>query len=40
MDRISRRFPIGAEVIKERGVHFRLWADQHKRVEIVVTPQC
>ncbi len=32
---VSRRFPIGAEVISEEGVHFRVWAPQHRRVEVV-----
>ncbi|HEY3276178.1 MAG TPA: malto-oligosyltrehalose trehalohydrolase [Syntrophorhabdaceae bacterium] len=36
MDGISRRLPIGAEVIKDQGVHFRLWADRHTKAEIVL----
>lgn len=36
MDGISRRLPIGAELIKEQGVHFRLWADRHTEAEIVL----
>jgi maltooligosyltrehalose trehalohydrolase len=29
-----RRFPIGAEVMQNGGVHFRVWAPKHKRVEV------
>lgn len=32
----ARRFPIGAEVLKEGGVSFRVWADKRKRVEVVL----
>ncbi|MGE5432268.1 MAG: malto-oligosyltrehalose trehalohydrolase [Syntrophomonadaceae bacterium] len=32
----SRKFPIGAEVQKDGGVHFRLWAPKHKRAEVVL----
>lgn len=31
----SRRYPIGAEPVPEGGVHFRVWAPQRKRVEVV-----
>ncbi|MCU7495399.1 MAG: malto-oligosyltrehalose trehalohydrolase [Ignavibacteria bacterium] len=32
----SRKLPIGAEVQKDGGVHFRLWAPDHKKVEVVL----
>ena len=31
---IQRRLPIGAEVV-EGGVHFRMWAPNHQKVEVV-----
>lgn len=31
----SRRFPVGAEPLPGGGVHFRVWAPQRKRVEVV-----
>jgi maltooligosyltrehalose trehalohydrolase len=31
-----RLFPIGAEVLAEEGVHFRVWAPGHKRIEVVL----
>jgi maltooligosyltrehalose trehalohydrolase len=31
-----RRFPIGAEVLAEGGVHFRVWAPKRHRVEAVI----
>ncbi|MCU1227658.1 MAG: treZ [Acidobacteria bacterium] len=31
----SRRYPAGAE-IQSTGVHFRVWAPEHKRVDVVV----
>jgi len=31
----QRRLPIGAEVVPE-GVHFRIWAPGHKKVEVVI----
>jgi 1,4-alpha-glucan branching enzyme len=31
-----RRLPIGAEVVPARGVHFRVWASQRQRVEVVL----
>jgi maltooligosyltrehalose trehalohydrolase len=33
---ISRRLPVGAEIIDGRGVHFRVWAPDHRRVVVVV----
>jgi maltooligosyltrehalose trehalohydrolase len=34
----KRRLPVGAEVIQEGGVHFRVWAPKHKSVSIVLNP--
>ena len=34
MTAASRRFPIGAELLPD-GVHFRVWAPGHKKVEVV-----
>lgn len=34
----TRRFPVGAEILPDRcGVHFRVWAPDHDRVELVFT---
>src|SRR5262249_51400781 len=33
-----RRLPIGAEVLPDGGVHFRLWAPRRRRVEVVLEP--
>jgi maltooligosyltrehalose trehalohydrolase len=33
---MSRRLPIGAELIQPRGVHFRVWAPRAQRVDVVV----
>ncbi|GAC1464083.1 MAG: malto-oligosyltrehalose trehalohydrolase [Isosphaeraceae bacterium] len=30
----GRRMPIGAEIVPEGGVHFRLWAPKHRVVEV------
>lgn len=32
---LGRRYPVGAEII-EGGVHFRVWAPDHQRVELVL----
>ncbi len=32
----ERRFPIGGEVVAQGGVHFRVWAPQRRRVEVVL----
>ena len=32
----ARRLPIGAEVLGEGRVHFRVWAPGHDRVEVVI----
>lgn len=32
----SRRYPIGAEVLREGGAHFRVWACKRKRVQVVL----
>lgn len=34
-----RRFPAGAEVINGLGVHFRVWAPERKRLELVLYPE-
>jgi maltooligosyltrehalose trehalohydrolase len=31
-----RRLPVGAEVLPEGGVHFRVWAPRRRRVEVVL----
>ena len=33
---LERRFPIGAEVLPNGGVHFRVWAPVRKRLEVVI----
>ena len=33
---ITRRLPVGAELIRAGGVHFRVWAPHRKRVEVVL----
>lgn len=32
----TRKFPIGAELISKKGVHFRVWCPNHKKVELVL----
>ncbi len=32
----TRRLPIGAEVVPDVGVHFRVWAPKHRKVELVL----
>ena len=32
----ARRLPIGAEVLPEGGLHFRVWAPRRRRVEVVL----
>ena len=32
----GRRLPVGAEVLSEGGVHFRVWAPKRKKVEVVI----
>jgi maltooligosyltrehalose trehalohydrolase len=32
----KRKYPIGAEWIQEKGVHFRLWCPKHNKVELVL----
>jgi maltooligosyltrehalose trehalohydrolase len=32
---LSRRLPVGAEVLPRGGTHFRVWAPKRKRVEVV-----
>ena len=33
---ISRRLPVGAEVLPNGGVHFRVWAPRRRRVDVVL----
>src|SRR5512135_2574248 len=33
---VSRRLPIGAEVVPEGGVHFRVWAPRRHEVSVVL----
>jgi maltooligosyltrehalose trehalohydrolase len=35
----KRKHPVGAEVLPEGGVHFRVWAPQRKQVEVVIVPE-
>lgn len=35
----SRRFPVGAERVPGKGVHFRVWAPQSKKVSLVMNAQ-
>jgi len=35
---VPRRLPIGAEILEEGGVHFRVWAPKRQQVEIVIEP--
>src|SRR5207244_11911604 len=32
----QRRLPIGAEVLRDGAVHFRVWAPRHTQVEVVL----
>lgn len=38
-NQITRRIPIGAELMPEGGAHFRVWAPKCSKVEIVIDPQ-
>jgi maltooligosyltrehalose trehalohydrolase len=35
----SRRFPVGAEKMRDQGVHFRVWAPERKMVKLVLNPK-
>ena len=35
----QRRLPIGAEVLADGAIHFRVWAQKRRRVELVLAPQ-
>ena len=37
--RLSRRLPVGAELQGSAGAHFRVWADDHQAVTLVVEQQ-
>lgn len=32
---LKRTYPIGAEIVEGKGVHFRVWAPNHKKVRVV-----
>src|SRR5262249_9657151 len=32
---LRRRLPIGAEILEEWGVHFRVWAPKRQNVEVI-----
>lgn len=34
---IKRKFPVGAEILPDGGVHFRVWAPDHSVVNLLVT---
>src|SRR5205085_10019052 len=34
----QRRFPIGAELVRGAGVHFRVWAPRHQTTALVLDP--
>jgi 1,4-alpha-glucan branching enzyme len=36
---LSRHLPVGAEVVPEAGVHFRVWAPDCGKVELVLEPE-
>lgn len=36
MPSFKRKYPIGAELIDSTGVHFRVWAPDHKKVDLVL----
>ncbi len=33
---IKRTYPIGSEIIPKKGTHFRVWAPDHKKVELIL----
>lgn len=33
---LSRHLPVGAEIVPEGGVHFRVWAPERKNVDVVL----
>jgi maltooligosyltrehalose trehalohydrolase len=34
---LQRKYPIGAEVFKDRGVHFRVWAPECQKLSVCIT---
>jgi maltooligosyltrehalose trehalohydrolase len=36
-EQARRGLPVGAEVVPDGGVHFRVWADRNERVEVVIS---
>ncbi len=37
--KINRKLPIGAEIVPEGGVHFRVWAPKPRKIELVLRPE-
>ena len=35
-EQLNRRVPVGAEAVPGQGVHFRVWAPEHKSVYVVI----
>jgi len=35
----DRKFPVGAERVSDKGMHFRVWAPERKTVKLVITSQ-
>ena len=35
----ARRLPVGAEVLPQGGVHFRVWAPRRKSVKVIIEGQ-
>lgn len=33
---IKRKYPIGAELVSNRGVHFRIWAKNHRKANLIL----
>ena len=36
MESIKRKYPIGAELIPGKGIHFRVWAPRLRKVELIL----
>ena len=34
--KVKRQYPIGAEAIPNKGVHFRIWAPKHRKAKVVL----
>jgi maltooligosyltrehalose trehalohydrolase len=37
--KINRKLPIGAEIVQEGSVHFRVWAPKPRKIELVLRPE-